>query len=370
MPDSNFDKAALAWAIPWDSHWVTSVAFMGASRRLAAANNEGQILIWDLPEKADAPIPAPVRRLDGHTNGITALAASPDGRRLYSSSYDRTVRVWDLEAPATGTAEIILNPRAREAAQKAKKPLPETPPITVAVQQAERVLDTHKEWVRCLVLSKDGTQLFTGDDNGLVILWEAPAMKEVRRIQGQTWLQALALSNDKQLGVTCEYWARPDERPNSIRFWDLASGKVKHDLSKQITGGYNRTQCIVTATFSPDDKQVALGVGGGDSGAKIYVVDVASGKKVREVPGLHVSAMTYLLFHPDGKHLFSCGRDTVVRIWQLSDWKPIKELGKRRGSDFDGYSWIHAVSLSADGLWLAAADMGGQVQVWSIPSSS
>src|SRR5262249_47375920 len=150
MPETNFDKAALAWAIPWDAHWVTAVAFMGATRRLAAANNLGQILIWDLPEQADAPVPALIRRLDGHTNGITALAASPDGRRLYSSSYDRTIRVWDLEAPPTGTAEVILNPRAREAAQKAKKPLPETPPITVAVQQAECVIDTHKEWVRCL----------------------------------------------------------------------------------------------------------------------------------------------------------------------------------------------------------------------------
>src|SRR5262249_1828806 len=156
---SNFDKATLAWAIPWDVHWVTSVAFLGASRRLAAANTFGQILIWDLPEQADAPMPAPVRRLDGHTNGITALAASPDGRRLYSSSYDRTVRVWDLEAPATGTAEVILNPRAREAALKAKKPLPDTPPVTVQVQQAERVIDIHKEWVRSLVLSKDGTRL-------------------------------------------------------------------------------------------------------------------------------------------------------------------------------------------------------------------
>jgi len=370
MPDTNFDKAALAWAIPWDAHWVTAVAFLGASRRLAAANDLGQILIWDLPEKADAPVPAPVRRLDGHTNGVTALAASPDGRRLYSSSYDRTVRVWDLEADATGTADVILNPRAREAAQKAKKPLPKTPPITVAVQQAERVLDTHKEWVRCLVLSKDGTRLLTGDDNGLAILWEVPAMKEVRRLQGQVWLQALALSGDKQLAVTCEHWPRPDERPNTIRFWNLANGEVKHDLSKQLTGMYNRTLCMVTAAFSPDDKLVALGQGGENGGAKIYLVDVASGKKVREVNGLHVSAMTYLLFHPDGKHLVSCGRDTVVRIWQLSDWKPVKELGKRRGSDFDGYHWIHAISLSAAGRWLAAADMGGLVQVWSLPRAT
>ena len=72
----NFDKAALAWTLPWESDEVTAVAFVGSPRRVAAANLQGQILLWDLPEKPGAGTPAPFRRLDGHANRVTALAAS------------------------------------------------------------------------------------------------------------------------------------------------------------------------------------------------------------------------------------------------------------------------------------------------------
>jgi hypothetical protein len=56
----------------------------------------------------------------------------------------------------------------------------------------------------------------------------------------------------------------------------------------------------------------------------------------------------------------------VVRIWQLSDWKPIKDLGKRRGSDFDGYHWIHAISLSAEWSLAGSGRPGGFIQVCSL----
>src|SRR5262245_16125633 len=142
-----FDKATLAWTLPWDATWVTAVTLIGNSRRMAAGNSFGQIFLWELPEKADAPPPSPVRRLDGHTNSITALAATPDGRRLLSTSYDHTVRVWDLEAAAGKTEAVVLDPTAREIAKKAGKKAPETAPVTVSLQQAERVLEAHQEWV-------------------------------------------------------------------------------------------------------------------------------------------------------------------------------------------------------------------------------
>src|SRR4051812_13145538 len=104
----NFDKAALTWTLPWDADWVTSVCFLGSTRKVAAGNNLGQILVWDLPAAAGSPAPQPIRRLDGHSNVISRLATTADGRWLISSSYDHTIRLWDLQADAKEQATVVL----------------------------------------------------------------------------------------------------------------------------------------------------------------------------------------------------------------------------------------------------------------------
>src|SRR5688500_6353420 len=98
MPDAvNFDKAALAWTLPFDADWMTAVSFVGPSRRVAAGNNLGHILLWELPEKPGGDPPKPARRLDGHTNAITRLLSTSDGRWLISARYEHTIRYWDME---------------------------------------------------------------------------------------------------------------------------------------------------------------------------------------------------------------------------------------------------------------------------------
>src|SRR4051812_5981755 len=113
-------KAKLVWQLPFEGAWPTSIAFL-ADARLAAADQSGRILVWNIgvdpsqgiqpdPKNKDitAPSTLPERALMGHENGVTRLVSSPDGRRLYSASLDRTVRVWNLADPTSGQIEIVI----------------------------------------------------------------------------------------------------------------------------------------------------------------------------------------------------------------------------------------------------------------------
>jgi WD40 repeat protein len=362
MP-ANFDKAALAWDLPWDTDWITAVAIVG--KRLFAGNNLGQILAWDLPDKPGGTAPAPILRLDGHTNVITRLLPTPDGRSLISSSFDHTIRVWDAKATGSGSATIPLNAQARDYLIRGRAAkVPALVEATVKTQPPARQLAGHREWVSGMSLTRDGKTLLSGDDAGQVIVWDLEAGKELRRWKLKGWAYAVAIAPDGKQALVSERLPLVFDsgRKDGVQLYDVATGQAQHNLATTFKGMY-----LSAAAYSPDGKVLAVGRGGeaGGVAANVFLVDPATGKKQRDLTPGHENGATDVVFHPDGKHLASSGRDTLIRIWDVATGKLVKELGKPRGGQFK--DWIHAVAFSADGQWLAGADMAGFVHVWSLP---
>jgi WD40 repeat protein len=360
MPD--YAKAELAWTLPWDAEWVTAVTFLGSSRRIAAGNNRGDLMVWELPEKPGAA-PPPALRLEGHTNSISRLIATADGKRLYSASYDKTIRVWDLTAKPDGKATVVLNERARqEASRRRGGKVPAAVEVAVPVSKASKELTGHRDWVTALALSKDEKTLISGDDASAVVVWDAAGLKEVRRWPLKGWAYAIALSPDAKQAVVSERIPLifDSGRRDGVTVWDVSAGKPLREWSAEFKG-----QHLSAAAWHPDGKTVFLGRGGEADGKKgVYALDVASGKKKRTYEPGHQEGITDLALAPDGKHLASCGRDTTVKVWEIDSGKLVATLGKPRGGQFK--DWFHAVALSPDQQWVAVADISGRVYVWGL----
>ena len=366
---NNFADAKVIHTLPWNSDAITTVALIG-NDRVAAGNKRGDILVWNL-SVPDGKTPEPVRRLAGHTNEINRILVTPDGKTLISVSSDHTVRYWDAQGDQGEPGTVVLNdgiPRSGVIGLKIK--LPEIPPpieVKVVVQKPIRELSGHKDWVASLTQTPDGKTLVTGDDKGIVIVWDLPAGKELRRWQTKYWARALGVSPDGKTVAASEYVVlrHPEKEKDpyrAFRLWEVEAGEPKVDVSKDIK------DTMAAVTYSADGKWLAVGVGGGvtpEQKGTVALLDPATGEKVRELTPHHELGATDLAFHPDGKHLFSAGRDQHVKIWQLEDGKHVRNLGepKKRGD------WISSISISPDGRLLAAADMSGKVLIYSLASS-
>lgn len=402
MPDNIAAHVKPAWKLPFDinGQWPMAVAFLGSHQKIAAANQDGTILVWELPEQPVATrikldngkeeegfeTPPPSRRLVGHTNGVTRLVASPDGQTLVSASLDRTLRIWKLTAATSGESEIVLDSeqrvqRARYASPAKREEILSTPGAIIAVQTESAVLNSHKDWINALAISADGMRIISGDDSGLVIVWDLATQREISRWQvpGVAWIVSAALSSDGQTALISQYRRKGGDwnnYPAGLRLYNVVDGAMKLDILAtnypkeknppyQYQYEYHKfiAEGLVALAFSPDGQLVACGQGGEGGEGKVHLLETATGKPLRTIGG-HQYGTTDLTFSRDGKRLFTVGRDTTFRILQVEDGQELAKGGKPRGGQFT--DWLSAVSLSPDERWLAAADISGLVQLWEL----
>jgi WD40 repeat protein len=275
--------------------------------------------------------------LEGHTESVTRIVFSPDGKMLASASNDRTIRIWDV---ATGAHKhklvghnayiysVAFSPDGLTLASGSENGKIRLWDATTG--QYRVTLEGHRSAVKSVAFSPDGLTLASGSSDTTIRLWNAATGSYKVTLEGHyREINSVTFSpNGKTLASGSD---------RTIRLWDATTGFHKQTIEQSgynvafiengktlvsgsrlydaVTGQRKQTLNVSNLNYVSinSDATILAGV----SSSRILLWDIATEIEVASLTG-HTSTIYSLTFSPDGKILASGSNDRTIRLWDLS----------------------------------------------------
>jgi choice-of-anchor C domain-containing protein len=315
------------------------------------------------------------RRLVGHTEQPWAAAFLPDGKRVLSAGFDKVLRLWDMETGreldhfgghSDGILAVAVSPDGRMAMSGGgglgympNSARHEEPGKDFTVRLWD--LDSHREVRRfeghshivwCLAFSPDGRFALSGSMDHSMRLWNVANGKEVRRFPHDARVMGVCFSPDGK-------WGLSSTGGEDIVLWDLETGRdLRHFQGESGKG----------VAFSPDGRYI---LSGGYETLRVW--DLQSGKEVRRFDNNSGMSVVHLAISPDGRRALTGGNRKssgggTERIMSLWDFETGKELGRYYRVRAKGN--LECVAFSPDGRTaLSVSDNDLAISLWSLPDA-
>ena len=294
------------------------------------------VLVAPLLDRSELKIFPEIQIFSGPVDYVTAVAWSPDSRRVATGS-DDGVRVWDAV-----TGENVLSLEHGHKVWSVAW-LPDGSRIAtgsdgVRVWDAvtgENVLSLKHDYRLGLVVwSPDGSRIATSSTFDDVQVWDAVTGE----VTGENVL-SLKHSRLVKLVVWLSDGSRIATGSDGVRVWDAVTGEnvlsLEHD------------RLVKLVAWSPDSRRIATG---SDDG--VWVWDAVTGENVLSLE--HDRLVKLVAWSPDSRRI-ATGSDDGARVWDAVTGESLFSLKRSR--------LVDSVVWSPDGSRIATGSAGG-VRVW------
>ncbi|EIN12156.1 WD40 repeat-like protein [Punctularia strigosozonata HHB-11173 SS5] len=337
--------------------YVSSVAFSPDGKRVVSGSDDETVCIWDVQSEQLVHPP-----LQGHTNHVTSVAFSPDSHWVASGSLDGTICLWNTTTgqlvcePLRGHSNAVFSVMfSHDGECIVSGSYDETVRLwdTTSGQSLGSPFEGPSRCVICVAISPDKRFIASGSSVGVIHLWDATERTLCATFRGHVEkLTSLAFSKDGQHIVSGSV-------DRTVRVWDVSGRRT--DMG--IAGSH--PEWLGEMAVSLDGKSIVTWCN-----EDITVWDVSTGTAAvqgRRWRG-HERQIFYMGFFPDGCRVLSCSYDDTVRMWEVSTGQLIHQFRVPNEEDMSVIGWCCAV-ISPDGRFVAMA-RSEQIRIWDISTGT
>lgn len=376
-----------------DNGLFGSLGFSHDSRFLLLCSSGQRARVWRVPAADEGQAVEAAAPLE-HADIVTVANMSPDGRRIVTGAFDKTVRVWQATPglghalpeklpPAQPVFFMEMSERGSRLATFSHEPAGIRLWDAATRQPLSPFLPLPE--VRCAQFSGDERRLITGGDDAIARVWDANDGRLITQLKHPSGaaISAVALNFDGTRAAT--------STPSETMLWDLAAGRpiplplgtprnapgieFTPDGARLLSIGNGQLNLWNAATgervwgpvaselensstrFSPDGRRFAA------FGAEqtVDLVETATGR--REHSLAHRGVAVDASFSADGRLVATCSlvmkTSGYAQVWDAATGAAITQ-------PLVGEEEIHHVRISPDATLACATERGGGVRIWSI----
>uniref|UniRef100_A0A1I8BBV9 Small ribosomal subunit protein RACK1 n=1 Tax=Meloidogyne hapla TaxID=6305 RepID=A0A1I8BBV9_MELHA len=303
--------------------WVTQIATNPVYKNmLVSSSRDKTIILWSLDESGSVLTGKPLKSLHGHGHFVSDVVMSSDGQYALSGSWDKTLRLWDLNTGLT-TRQFV----------------------------------SHTKDVLSVAFSADNRQIVSGSRDKKIKLWNTLAQCKHTIVDEchSDWVSTVRFSpSNTNPVIVSAGWDK------IVKVWNLATCRLKTNHIGH--GGY-----VNAVTVSPDGSLCASG--GKDGSAMLW--DLNEGKHLYTLGGNDV--INALAFSPN-RYWLCAAVGPVVKIWDLEDKTVVDELKLDIATSTPGKKTpsppqCTSLAWSTDGQTLFVGYTDNLIRVWRVSMS-